>query len=213
MSFNSYKRVSQVVSEFRIVYTESDFIVEKPVRVDDYFRAELSLVLQEGAVDTSEYAVCEKFIYPVLKEVWKSYREQLLLWSHPALTYDQALSGVPDYVIAQRSPLGRVVFEKPYCVVVEAKQDDFEGGWGQCLAEMIAVQKINGLPDQVVFGIVSNGKLWEFGHLNGVIFTKNVKTYLLSDLDALLAALHYVFEECRLFVNTLVAAGIESVVI
>ena len=210
MAFNTYKRVSQVVSEFRIVYTESDFIIEKPVQVDDYFRAELNLILQEGAVDISEYAICEKFIYPVLKEVWKSYREQLLLWSHPALTYDQALSGVPDYVVAQRSPLGRVVFEKPYCIVVEAKQDDFEGGWGQCLAEMIAVQKINELPEQVVFGIVSNGKLWEFGHLKGATFTKHVKTYLLSDLDALIAALHYVFEECRLFIETLVNVGVEK---
>ena len=90
--------------------------------------------------------------------------------------------------------------------MVEAKQDDFEGGWGQCLAEMIAVQKINALPEQVVFGIVSNGKIWEFAHLNGVTFTKNVKTYLLSDLESLLAALHYVFEECKLFLETLVAA-------
>lgn len=84
---------------------------------------------------------------------------------------------------------------------------------GQCFAEMIAVQKINELPEQVVFGIVSNGKLWEFGHLSGVTFSKNGKTYLLSDLDALLAALHYVFEECRLFVKTLVGAGIENVII
>lgn len=74
--------------------------------MDDYFRAELSLVLQEGAVDTSDYAVCEKFIYPVLKEVWKSYREQLLLWSHPALTYDQALSGVPDWAVFCRNDCG-----------------------------------------------------------------------------------------------------------
>ncbi len=207
MLFNAYKRVSQVISEFQVVYTESDFIVEKPVRVDDYFRAELNLVLQEGAVDTSEYAICEKFIYPVLKEVWKSYREQLLLWSHPALAYDQVLSGVPDYVIAKRSPLGRVVFEKPYCIVVEAKQDDFEGGWSQCLVEMIAVQRINERPDQIVFGIVSNGKLWEFGHLYELTFTKHVKTYLLSDLDALLAALHYVFEQCRLFVTSAACVG------
>lgn len=88
MPFNTYKKISQVVSEFSIVYEESNFIVEKTTQVDERFQSELNLVLQEGAVDTSEYAVCEKFIYPVLKEVWKNYREQLLLWSHPALTYD-----------------------------------------------------------------------------------------------------------------------------
>ena len=105
-----------MVSEFRVAYTEADFIVEKPVVVNDYFRTELDLVLKEGAVDTSEYVVCEKFIYLVLKEVWKSSREHLLLWSHPPLSYDQVLSGVPDYVVAKRSPLGRVVLENSYCI-------------------------------------------------------------------------------------------------
>ena len=79
----TYKSVSQVVQEFQIVYTEADFVVESPIQVSESFRSELSLVLQEGAIDTSEYAICEKFIYPILKEVWKTYREHLLLWSHP----------------------------------------------------------------------------------------------------------------------------------
>lgn len=201
MPFTAYKSVSKVVQDFQIVYSESDFIVEQPVQVNDYFRSELELVMQEGAVDTSEYAVCEKYIYPILKEVWKAYRAHLLLWSHPTLVCDQTLSGVPDYVIAKKSPLGRVVFEKPYCVVVEAKQDDFEGGWGQCLAEMVAIQKLNGIPEQVVFGIVSNGKHWEFGRLCNLNFTKQIKTYVLSDLASLFAALHYVFEQCRQWVE------------
>jgi hypothetical protein len=201
MPFNTDKSVSKVVKEFQIVYTESNFIVETPLSVSDYFRTELELVTQEGAVDTSEYAVCEKFIYPILKEVWKSYRDQLLLWSHPTLVYDQALSGVPDYVIAKKSALGRVVFERPYCVVVEAKQDDFEEGWGQCLAEMVAVQKMNQIAGQMIFGIVSNGKTWEFGCLQELTFTKNIKTYVLSDLTALFAALNYVFEQCKRLVE------------
>ena len=209
MPFNTYKKISQVVSEFQIVYEEANFVAEKQTPVDERFQSELNLVLQEGAVDTSEYAACEKFIYPVLKEVWKPYREHLLLWSHPALTYDQTLSGVPDYVIAKRSPLGRVVFEKPYCIVVEAKQDDFEGGWSQCLAEMIAAQKINELPEQKVFGIVSNGKLWEFAYLQGRTFTKSPETYVLSDLARLLGALHYVFEQCQELVNSLACVAAE----
>jgi len=197
MPFNTYKSVSQVVQEFQIVYTEADFVVESPIQVSESFRSELSLVLQEGAIDTSEYAICEKFIYPILKEVWKTYREHLLLWSHPTLVYDQSLSGVSDYVIAKKSPLGRVVFEKPYCIVVEAKQDDFQGGWGQCLAEMVAVEKMGDRAEPEVFGIVSNGKIWEFGQLWNSTFTKQIKSYSLSDLDALFSALHYVFEQSQ----------------
>jgi hypothetical protein len=197
MPFNAYKSVSKVVQDFNIVYTEANFVVRQAVQISDYFQAELDLVMQEGAVDISEYAICEKYIYPILKEVWKSYREYLLLWSHPSLVYDQTLSGVPDYVVAKKSPLGRVVFEKPYCVVVEAKQDDFEAGWGQCLAEMVAVQKLNEIPRQRIFGIVSNGKNWEFGQLSEAVFTRNIRTYILSDLAALFGALHYVFQQCQ----------------
>ena len=50
------------------------------------------------------------------------------------------------------------------------------------------------MPGQVVFGIVSNGKHWEFGRLCDVNFTKQIKTYVLSDLASLFAALHYVYE-------------------
>lgn len=197
MPFNSYKSVSAVVQEFQVTYTEANFVVETEIAISDYFRAELDLVMLEGAIDTSEYAVCEKFIYPILKEVWKPYRHQLLLWSHPVLAYDQNLSGVPDYVVAKRSPLGRVVFERPYLLVVEAKQDAFEPGWGQCLAEMIAAQKLNDTGSQTIFGVVSNGKIWEFGQLQNQKFTKNIKPYALTDLDDLFAALNYVFEQCR----------------
>ena len=45
-------------------------------------------------------------IYPVLKEVWKTYRSKLTLWSHETLVYDEDLSGVLDYTVTQRIPSG-----------------------------------------------------------------------------------------------------------
>jgi hypothetical protein len=56
---------------------------------------------------------------------------------------DHKLSGFPEYILASRSPLGKIVFDKPYLLLVEAKQDNFEAGWAQCLAEMIAAQRLN----------------------------------------------------------------------
>jgi hypothetical protein len=66
---------------------------------------------------------------------------------------------------------------------------------------MVAMQKLNAFTDQVIFGLVSNGKSWEFGQLQGVTFTKNLKTYVLSDLTSLFAALNYVFAQCQLLVE------------
>lgn len=80
-------------------------------------------------VKMSEAAISEFLIAPVLKEVWRHYDDTLLLWSHVALTAGEEFDGYPDYLFTKRTALG-MVREKPYLLVVEAKKDDFEGGWG-----------------------------------------------------------------------------------
>lgn len=86
-------------------------------------------------------------------------------------------------------------------MLIEAKQDNFEWGWAQCMAEMIAAQKLNEKPEQEVYGIVSNGKLWQFGKLKENIFTLNKNSYLIDDLDKLFAAVNYIFQQCELLLD------------
>ncbi|WP_414619227.1 hypothetical protein [Calothrix sp. CCY 0018] len=199
MPYSSYKNIGTVAKEFQIQYIRDNFITETEFTISEIFRQELELVFNEGVVDNSESAICENIIYPILKEVWKVYRSNFLLWSHQALNYDDKLCGVPDYVLARRSPLGSVVFDKPYFVLVEAKKEsDFSEGWGQCLAEMIAVQRLNQMPEQTIFGIVSNGLIWQFGKLNVDVFTQNKIFYTIQELEKLFAAINYVFQQCEL---------------
>ncbi|MDY7014850.1 MAG: hypothetical protein SVX43_14850 [Cyanobacteriota bacterium] len=198
MSFSHYKSISTVAKAFQIKYNLSNFISELEFPVAPAFQEELDLLFTDGVVDNSEDAICETLIYPVLKEVWKPYRKQLTLWSHQSLIYDENLSGQPDYMVTKRSPLGPIVFDKPYFLVVEAKQDKFEEGWGQCLAELIAVQKINDDLEQKIIGIVSNGKVWQFGQLQGDVFTRNKTFYTIQDLESLFASVNYAFHQCQL---------------
>ncbi|NES24815.1 MAG: hypothetical protein F6K41_39385 [Symploca sp. SIO3E6] len=198
MSFDSYKNISEVLQEYSITSVEENYIVETEINLRDYFKEELEFSLREFVFEESEYAVCETMIFPVLREVYRSYREQFTLWSHKAIAYDEKLSGVPDYILAKRSPLGKEIFEKPFFIVVEAKKDDFLKGWGQCLAEMVAINKLNEAKNQKVFGIVSNGQLWQFGQLKGNIFNKNIRAYTIYELEKLLAAINYIFQQCVL---------------
>jgi len=204
MAFSNYKIIGEVLKEFQVFYTEANFIVETAFNVSNYFREDLELVMREGVVDNSEFAICENLIYPVLKEVWKQYLNNFILWSHQALTFDNKLSGFPEYILAKKSPLGKVVFDKPYFILVEAKQDNFEAGWAQCLAEMIAAQRLNGELEIIVFGIVSNGGTWQFGKLEKNAFTRNITPYTIYELDKLFAAVNYVFQQCELQLNNLV---------
>jgi hypothetical protein len=205
MAFSSYKIIGEVLKEYQVIYTEANFIVETAFNVSNYFREDLELVMREGVVDNSESAICENLIYPVIKEVWKQYLKNFILWSHQALTFDNRLTGFPEYILAKKSHLGKVVFDKPYFILVEAKQDNFETGWAQCLAEMIAAQRLNGELEIIVFGIVSNGERWQFGKLEKDVFTRNATFYSIQEIDKLFAAVNYLFQECELQLNNLVA--------
>ena len=205
MAFSSYRIIGEVLKEFQVFYREANFIVETAFNVSNYFREDLELVMREGVVDNSESAICENLIYPVIKEVWKQYLNNFILWSHQALTFDNKLTGFPEYILAKKSHLGKVVFDKPYFILVEAKQDNFEAGWAQCLAEMIAAQRLNGELEIIVFGIVSNGGTWQFGKLEKDVFTRNATPYTIYEIDKLFAAVNYVFQECESQLNNLVA--------
>jgi hypothetical protein len=90
------------------------------------------------------------------------------------------------------------VFDQPYCLLVEAKQDDFTEGWGQCLAEMITVQPLNQIPEQTIFGIVSKGKNWEFDKLQMNAFSRHPKALTIWNLEDLCAVSNDIFRECQL---------------
>lgn len=64
--------------------------------------------------------------------------------------------------------------------------------------EMVAVQRINNEPEQTIFGMVSNGAVWQFGKLILDNFTQNKTFYTIQDLERLFAAINYVFGQCEL---------------
>jgi hypothetical protein len=118
-------------------------------------------------------------IAPILKEVWKSYSDTLLMWSHAPFGSAEPLIGTPDYFFSRRSLLG-LVPEQPYLIVVEAKKDDFDAGWAQCLAALLAAQRINDGPTRTIFGCATNGKVWNFGQLEGQVLTKELQEFVLA---------------------------------
>lgn len=197
MPFSNFKSLGITLKELQIIYQELDIISQVIFPVSDYFRQDLEYVMREGVVNNSEFAICENLIYPVLKEVWKSYSNKFTLWSHQLLTCDDLLSGFPEYILARRSPLGKVVFDKPYLLIVEAKQDNFDWGWGQCLAEMVAADRLHGDVDLTIWGIVTNGITWEFGKLENQSFTHHPAPLSIFDLDKLFAVVNYIFQQCE----------------
>ncbi len=194
MAFSDYRNIAQVQKEFGITYREENFIVVERVEPSSHFREELEFNQKNIDVFTSEAARTELVITPILREVYKNFHEHYSFWIQKPIAYNEKLSGTPDYLIATRSALGKTVLDVPLVVVVEAKKNDFEQGWGQCLAELVAVQRINDDALRAVYGIVTDGELWKFGKLVANTFVGNLDGYTVGDLAELFGAIHFIFQ-------------------
>jgi len=196
MSFNQFKCLPDVLKKYSLTYQRKEFEYALTT-APDILKQELEFTFNNVPYNASETAICENLIFPILKQAWKNYADVLAIWSQTSLNYTKELSGIPDYLIAKRSPLGVIVFDLPYIAVVEAKRDDFTGGWGQCGAEMVAMQGINGNVNLPVYGIVSNGEIWEFAQLEQQTFTLYKQRIDIANLDVLFSALVCLLEFCK----------------
>lgn len=119
------------------------------------------------------------------------------VWSHLPLYKGEQLLGVPDFVIAKRSSLSKKLFDSPLAMITEAKKNDFDAGWGQCLAAMIAGQELNGSLQKPVYGGVTDGFVWRFGKLQERDFTVDPQVFSLHRLDELMSAVNFVLDLCK----------------
>jgi hypothetical protein len=198
MAFKKFKLIDDVIDTYQLSFKKENFLTNLPLaQASASLEADLEYVMNNMPYKVSEAAIRENILYPILKDVFKKYDDTLMLWANKSISYNRELGGMPDYIIAKQSERGKIIFGKPLLAVVEAKKDDFEGGWAQCLLEMYTIQKINGKPEMPVFGIVTNGDNWEFGRLDNRVFTENSAFYTILELNSLLAALTAFFELCK----------------
>jgi len=72
---------------------------------------------------TSEASRSEIIISPLLREIYKNHHGMYSFWIQKGITFDETLTGTPDYIFAKKSPLGKTVLEKPIIIVVEAQKN------------------------------------------------------------------------------------------
>jgi hypothetical protein len=191
---NGFKTIAEVQKRFGITYTVDDFIMAEASMPSAEFLKDFDFTREYIHILASDTSRRETIIFPVLKESYKAYADQYALWIKQSIAYDDVLNGTPDYFISTRSELGKTVVGSPLILLVEAKKNDFEQGWGQCLAELVAAQKINDDAGFPVYGIVTDGTLWQFGRLIGDTFTQNKTDFALANLPTLFGAVDSVFK-------------------
>jgi hypothetical protein len=195
MAFTNYTCVDDVVKRHRLTYIQDRLFPPDPTSPPpgDAFREELEFNMRMLPVGRSETGTGEVLLFPILREVWKPYAKELALFTHEGLTFDDDLTGTPDYFVCKVSEFGRTIPDVPVLLIAEAKLDDFERAWGQCGAAMLAAQRLNQSPDVPVYGIATNGKAWEVGVLLGRELTVDSHSTAVSELGVLFQRLHAVF--------------------
>ena len=201
MAYSDFKSVEQVIQTYPLQIRPERFIPDLLLEPPSWFIENLDFLLDRQAIQESEAFLRESFIFPFLQQVWKRH-EMLKLWSHRALNVDNELYGESDYFVSAwvDGVTDRLV-DRPLLTVVEAKKQDFEGGWAQCLAELIACQKLNQDEQVTVYGIVSTGIIWEFGKLETNIFAKHPLAYSITDPAKVFGILDFIFTACEKQLN------------
>ncbi|MCI5193471.1 MAG: hypothetical protein D3915_10155 [Candidatus Electrothrix sp. AU1_5] len=173
------------------VAKKSVFVQQKEFEVQEVLFLLITENLWDDLSFINETTICEKIISPVLNIVAKK-NDQLNVWSHVPYNIDEqkGLVGEPDYLIAPRTKYGGMA--RPSLCIIEAKRDNFDEGWTQALAEMVA-SSLTGA--SLCYGVVTTGKTWEFGKLEHDTFTVvPVAVSAADNLQKTLNILNWMFE-------------------
>jgi hypothetical protein len=199
MAFINVTRIDDIVKKYKLVFIQGPLLPPDTTAppLSEYFREELAFNLRMLPIGRSEIGAGEVLLFPILREVWKPYSKELALFSDEGLTFDDDLTGIPDYFVCKVSEYGQTIPDVPYLLVAETKLDDFEKAWGQCSAAMLAAQRLNQSPDVPVYGIATNGSSWQFGVLLGRELTVDPNATALSTLDILSQRLHATLRAVR----------------
>lgn len=202
MAFTDFKSIQQVQEQFNIRYMEDRYIGLNEIEPSQAFLEDYHFSRKNIDVFSSEASRCENLIYPIVRDVYKHHVERYSLWSHRSLSYDEVLTGIPDYLVTTRSSLGKTILGLPIIIIVEAKQNNFTEGWGQCLAELLASQKLNDTLQMPVYGIVTDGEMWSFGKLIEDLFVKHDDAIAIGNLRQIFGAIDSMIQASTHYLNT-----------
>jgi hypothetical protein len=146
----------------------------------------------------SAKAKSELLVSPILAEVVQLTQQRVQLFSGEELNVDtdRGLDGVVDFLLSKSTT--PYLIEALIVMLVEADKEGLDLGWGECVAEMIAAQKFNtskGNEISVMYGSVTNGKLWQFLKLEGKNVTIDPYQYYVTPVERILGILKWMVDK------------------
>jgi len=102
------------------------------------------------------------------------------------------LNGKCDYALS----MDMFDFMYPVIAVLEAKPSELSKGIGQCLSELVATLTLFE-QQQYVYGVITDGEVWEFMRLDDTILTLDHRNYHVSQVSDIIERIGYIVEHFR----------------
>lgn len=145
---------------------------------------------------TTEKAVCEHLISPILTEI-QLRNKGIILFSGEQLNVDKSrnLNGEIDFLFTQTTNFLEI--ESPILCITEAKIGLINKGIPQAAAQMYGVRLFNekeGKPTPITYGAVTDGQTWRFLKLEQQILYTDLEIIHLDNLPLLLGTLQWIID-------------------
>lgn len=193
MSYSQFD-LQTALTQFKLSLIEESFLSKVvPVKPSEWLATSLDIGLNWAIDNNTEKARAEAIITPILIEIkTKLLKGNVSLFSGKDFSVDAALglNGLCDYIISL-SP-NQLLITAPVAVVFEAKREDINSGFGQCIAAMVAAQKFNQQYQQeieTIYGAVTTGDRWRFLKLENQIVTIDIAEVRIPPVNHLLGIL------------------------
>jgi hypothetical protein len=192
MPYRNFKTLPVALDAFKLELTRhSLFPNVVPVAVPSVLQSTLEMGANLAFPGGSEKARSEFVVAPLLLAVRDILANQITIHSGSRFDVDpsQNLHGECDFLITKNSIAFPVFVNNPVLSVVEAKKQDIELGLGQCVAQMVAVQRFNlkhenNIPR--IYGCVTTGEVWQFLELEKNVLVLDTDQYFYNELERIL---------------------------
>jgi hypothetical protein len=194
MAFSNF-RYPDVIETFGLEERSTDLFAEVPaVPLGPPGQVAVRGAVLAQMVHT-EKARSEWLVAPILLDLWERGHGAVSLYSGVELVADEAegLGGFCDFIIGRGPQLPRP--RAPLAVVFEAKNDSIPGGYGQCIAALVGLQRFNrkeGREVPTVYGCVTTGTDWRFLSLTGTALVFDEVVYEHTQPDRILGILVHI---------------------
>ncbi len=180
MAYTDFKTLAQVEKELKVNIKQASklYVDIKPIELSSWFIETMDLSYDLAININTEAARQSLIVDNVLIELKKKLPISLFIKKYFNVDASKGLTGNPDGLVCNH--LDELEIKAPVIVLVEAKNNDINLGFPQCIAEMIAAALFNNKANIVrntIYGVVTDGISWRFIKLNDNTVTIDRHTY------------------------------------